>query len=219
MYVGLKMLTQFPVLSPQDLAIDADKIMEEKRLWMLLVVDAKGKLLGYVRKDDVRQALPSLATSLSKHEINYILAKLTVEKLIRKDMISIHPSTEIEVAAELMYEKDLPGLAVVNSKNKLIGYINRNVMLEVLVEEMGLKQGGSRIVFEVEDRSGVMAEVSSIIASLGFSIIATGTFFHNGKRMVVIRVQTDDPSPIVKELINRNYTLVGPEDFAEQWES
>lgn len=219
MYVGLKMLTKFPVLSPKDLAIDADKIMEEERLWMLLVVDEKGKLLGYVRKDDVRQALPSLATSLSKHEINYILAKLTVEKLIRKDMISVHPSTEIEVAAELMYAKDLPGLAVVNSKNKLIGYINRSVMLEVLVEEMGLKQGGSRIVFEVEDRSGVMAEVSSIIASLGFSIIATGTFFHNSKRMVVIRVQTDDPSPIVKELINRNYTLVGPEDFAEQWEN
>ncbi|KUJ96905.1 MAG: acetoin utilization protein AcuB [Desulfonauticus sp.] len=219
MYVGLKMITQFPTLSPQDLVVDADKIMEENKLWMLLITDEKGKLLGYLRKEDVRQALPSLATSLSKHEINYILAKLTVEKLIRKDIVSVHPSTEIEVAAQIMYEKDLPGLAVVNRKNKLIGYINRSVMLEVLVEEMGLRQGGARITFEVEDRTGVIAEVSSFIAELGFSIISTGTFFHQNKRIVVLRVQTDDPTPIVKELINRNYTIIGPEDFADQWEN
>jgi len=92
-------------------------------------------------------------------------------------------------------------------------------MLEVLVEEMGLRQGGARITFEVEDRTGVIAEVSSFIAELGFSIISTGTFFHQNKRIVVLRVQTDDPTPIVKELINRNYTIIGPEDFADQWEN
>lgn len=217
MYVGLKMLTNFPTLSPNDLILDADKIMEEKRLWMLLVKD-KSKLVGYIRKEDVRAALPSPATSLSRHEINYLLTKLTIDKLIRTDLISVHPSTEIELAAQLMYEKNLPGLAVVNSKNKLIGYINRSVMLEVLVEEMGLMQGGSRIAFEVEDRTGVIAEVSKLIADLNISIISTGTFFHANKRMVVFRVQTEDPTPILKKLLKRKYKVVGPEDFGKEWE-
>ena len=124
---------------------------------------------------------------------------------------------EIEEAAKIMYDRDLAGLPVVDSKNRLLGFINRNVMLAVLVEEMGLEQGGSRIVFEVEERTGVIAEVSGLIAAMDVSIISTATFFHNGKRMVVIRVQMEDPGPILKSLLDRGYHVVGPCDFAQEW--
>ncbi|WP_457571106.1 CBS domain-containing protein [Desulfovulcanus sp.] len=217
MYVGLRMITKVPTVSPNDLVLDADKIMEENKLWMLLVTEGD-KLVGYIRKEDVRAALPSLVSSLDKYEMNYLLTKLTVEKIIRKDLQPIGPETEIEVAANLMYKNNLPGLAVVNKKNKLLGYINRSVMLEVLVDEMGLKQGGTRIAFEIEDRPGVIAEVSTIIANLGISIISTGTFFHGKRRLVVFRVKTDDPSPIEEALKNHNYRLVTAEDFTGEWE-
>ncbi|MBT8763202.1 CBS domain-containing protein [Desulfohalobiaceae bacterium Ax17] len=217
MYVGLRMITNVPTVSPDDLVLDADKIMEENKLWMLLVTQ-KDKLIGYIRKEDARAALPSLATSLDKHEMNFLLTKLTVEKIIRTDLETVSPETEIEVAANLMYKKNLPGLAVVNKKNKLLGYINRSVMLKVLVDEMGLEQGGTRIAFEVEDRTGVIAEVSTIIASMGINIISTGTFFRGKRRLVVFRVKTDDPTAIENELKKRNYRLVTPEDFAGEWE-
>lgn len=216
MYVGLKMLKDFPVATPETLVIEADKIMNENRLWMLLVVEGK-KLVGYVNKEDVREALPSRATSLDKHELNYLLSKLTIAKILRKDVPTVPPETEIEEAAELMYLDNLAGLAVVDTKNNLLGFINRSQMLEVLVEEMGLKQGGSRIVFEVEDRTGVIYEVSKIISDMGISIISTGTFFHDSKRIVVFRVKTDDPTPIAKALHEVGYTLVGPETFEHTW--
>jgi acetoin utilization protein AcuB len=216
MYVGLKMIRNVVTVTPEDLVIDADKLMEEHRLWMLMVTE-NGKLTGFLRKEDVRSAMPSPMTSLSKHELNYLLSKLTVKKLIVKDLITVKPETEIEVAADLMDKNNLAGLAVVDGKNNLVGYINRSVMLEVLVEEMGLKQGGSRIAFEVEDRTGVIAEVSGIILKLGMSIISTSTFFHNSRRMVVIRVKTDDPAPVEKALKERGYSIVGPQDFASGW--
>ena len=218
MYVGLKMLKRgrFATVTPDSLVTEADKLMFNNRLWMLLVTEGD-KLVGYVRREDVREALPSMATALDKHELNYLLSKLTVRKIMRKDLTSVPPETEIEAAAWLMYDKDLAGMAVVDPKNNLLGYINRSLMLEVLVEEMGLKQGGSRIVFEVEDRTGVMAEVSSLISDMGVSIIATGTFYHDSRRIVVFRVQTKDPSPIAKELQSRGYVLVGPETFASEW--
>ncbi|THB70060.1 MAG: CBS domain-containing protein [Desulfovibrio sp.] len=218
MYVGLKMLTldQFVTISPNTLVADAEKLMEQNRLWMLMVVD-EGKLVGYVRKEDCLEALPSRATTLSKHELNYLLAKLTVEKVIRTDVPTAPPEMEIEEAAHRMYIDDIPGLAVVDPDNKLLGYINRSVMLELLVEEMGLVQGGSRIVFGVEDRTGVIHEVSGIIAGMGVSIIATGTFFHNGSRIVVFRVKTDNPEPIVKAIEDKGYTITGPETFASEW--
>jgi acetoin utilization protein AcuB len=112
----------------------------------------------------------------------------------------------------------LAGLAVVDDDTgKLLGYINRSVMLEVLVEEMGLLAGGKRIVFEVADRPGVIHEVSGIIAQKGVSIISTGTFFHENRRMVVIRVATEDESPIAAALQERGYKLVTAADFVGEW--
>jgi acetoin utilization protein AcuB len=217
MYVGLKMLRDFVTVTPKTLVKEADKLMEQNQLWMLLVVE-EDQLVGYVRKEDIRAALPSMITSLEKHELNYLLSKLTIEKIIREDITSVSPETEIEGAAALMYEKNLAGLAVVGDNDKLIGYINRSVMLQVLVEEMGFLQGGSRIVFEVEDRPGVIAEVSGLITKMEYSIISTGTFFHDSRRMVVFRVDTDDPSRIAAALQDLGYKLVGAEDFMHEWQ-
>lgn len=216
MYVGLKMLTDFVTITPETLVSDADKMMEDNKLWLLLVKDGD-KLAGFVTKEGVRKALPSDATTLERHELNYLLSKLTVGKIMRDDLETVSPETDIEVAADIMYGKNLHGLAVVDAKNNLLGYINRNVLLDVLVEEMGLRQGGSRIVFEVEDRTGVIHEVSGIIQEMGISIISTGTFFHNGTRIVVFRVQSDDPGPIESKLEEIGYKLVGPETFKEKW--
>lgn len=217
MYVGLKMITDMATITPKTLVMEADKIMEKNRLWMLMAVDEHGHYIGAVRKEDVRSSLPSPVTTLSRHELNYLMSKLTVEKMILKNVPSIPPQMEIEEAARIMFDEDLAGLPVVDAKNVLLGYINRNVMLDVLVEEMGLAQGGSRIVFEVEERTGVIAEVSGIIAAMQVSIISTATFYHNGKRLVVIRVQMEDPGPVLKALLERGYHIVGPCDFAKEW--
>jgi acetoin utilization protein AcuB len=216
MFVGLKMLKEFTTITPETLMMEADKILLETNLWMLMVVK-DGRFLGAVIKEDVRSSLPSPATTLSRHELNYLLNKMTVSKIIKKDIPTVMPEAEIEVAAKIMFEHNLAGLPVLDSSGRLLGYIDRNIMLDVLVEEMGLEQGGARIVFEIEDRKGVIAEVSGLIFRMGISIISTATFFHNNSRMVVFRVQTDDQGPIVKELVNLGYKVVGPEDFRSYW--
>lgn len=217
MFVGLKMLKNFIAMAPDALAEDAQRLMDEQQFWMLFVVK-DGKLVGYVRLEDLKAAMPSLMTGLDKHELNYLLSKLTVSRIMRKDITTVTPETEIETAAMLMHDKNLAGLAVVDQTGDLVGYINRTVMLEVLAEEMGHGQGGSRIVFEVEDRPGVLKEVAGIIDALGYSIISTGTFTHRTRRMVVIRVDTPNPSSIAAALQKAGYEVVGPEDFKHEWQ-
>ncbi len=217
MFVGLKMLKNFATMATDALAEDAQRIMDEQQLWMLFVV-RDGKLVGYIRTEDIKAAMPSLMTGLDKHELNYLLSKLTVGRIMRKDITAVTPETEIEAAAMLMHAKNLAGLAVVDAEGNLIGYINRTIMLEVLAEEMGYGQGGSRIVFEVVDRPGVLKEVSGIIDGLGYSIISTGTFTHKDRRMVVIRVDTPNPSSIAAALQKAGYDVVGPEDFKHEWQ-
>ena len=217
MYVGLRMLTEVVTVTPDTLLIDAHNLMEENRLWMLPVVNKKGKLLGYIQKEDVRAALPSRATMLDRYELNTILARLTIEELVQKDAVTVTPETDIEAAAELMARKELPGLAVVDSSSKLVGYIDQRIMLDVLVEEMGLHRDGKRFAIEFQDRPGVMAEVSKIISDFGINFVSAASFYRNNTCILVFRVQTDDLTPIIKTLNERNYNVVGPEYFAKEW--
>ena len=216
MFVGLKMFKEIPTIGPDTLVVDADRIMEQNRLWMLMVL-TEGKLTGYVTKEDIRAAMPSRATTLSRHELNYLLGELTVKEVVKKNPPSVTPETEIERAAQIMYEHNLAGLAVVGDEQRFLGYISRSVMLDVLVEEMGLTQPGSRICIEVEDRSGVMANVTKLIADMGVNIIATATFYHAGARMLVLRIGVENPDEVVRVLKDHDYKVVRPEDVAREW--
>jgi len=216
MYVGLKMLKDFHPVNPKTPLSEAKKILEKEEFWMILVTDG-GKLVGYVRHEDLSAALPSMLSTLERHEALYLISKLTVEHVMRKDITTVPPEMDIESAAKIMHDKNLAGLAVVDGGGRLIGYINRTVMLEVLVEEMGLALGGSRLVFEVEDRPGVIREVAEVISSRNVSILSTSTFFHGGRRMVVIRVDAADDAGVRRGLEEKGYTLESAADFKAEW--
>lgn len=217
MYVGLAMRKHVPTITSDTLIIKADRMMEEHKLWILFVVE-EGVLKGYLAKEDVRAALPSGANTFSKQELNYLFSKLTVKDLVRTGMPVVHPETEIEVAAKIMHERDLAGLAVVDKNNHLKGYISRSSMLSVLVEEMGLELGGYRIAIEVEDRKGLMAEISRGFFDLGVNILSTATFFRDNQRLLVFRIRADDIDKVQAELKAKGYNIVGPERFAKEWE-
>lgn len=216
MYVGLKMLTDVATVTPKTSLMDAHDLMEKKMLWMIPVVHGK-KLAGYLKKEDVRAALPSPATMLSKHEIPSIIEKTTVKDFMQKDIITVRPETEIETAAEIMFNEHQPGLAVVDASGRLVGYIDRTIMLEVLVEEMGLRRGGKRFAIEFTDRPGVMAEVSNVISDMGINFVSAASFYHNSSCILVFRVETDDLSPVIEALKERKFNIVGPEHFADEW--
>ncbi|GFK93281.1 Inosine-5'-monophosphate dehydrogenase [Fundidesulfovibrio magnetotacticus] len=216
MYVGLKMLKDFHPVTPATPLSEARKILEKEEYWMLLVTEGE-RLAGYVRHEDLAAALPSLVSTLERHEANYLISKLTVGMVMRRDITTVPPEMEIEQAAQIMHDKNLAGLGVVDEKGRLVGYINRTVMLEVLVEEMGLALGGSRLVFEVEDRAGVILDAAGVIAAHGASILSTSTFFHNGRRMVILRVNALDDAPIRADLEAKGYRLESAADFRREW--
>ncbi len=211
MYVGLRMLKNFVTVTPQTLISDAEKMLDEHKLGKLLVLNDAGKLVGYVRENDIARALPSLVTSLNRHEINYLVSQLTIDKIMRTNMECIEPEASIEEAAKRMFDKNLAGLAVIDKNKELIGYINRQVMLSVLVEEMGLEQGGSRISVAFEDKTGVLAEIFSIIKEMNISIISTSVFVEKDGRIAVLRLKTENPAPVEEAISKLGYTIIKPE--------
>src|SRR3972149_11924288 len=91
-------MTKNPMTVGSDtLVLDAQKIMKENNIRRLPVVD-KGKLVGIVTQHDLLEASPSPATSLGIHELNYLLAKMKVKEIMKKNPITLTPDTPFEEA-------------------------------------------------------------------------------------------------------------------------
>src|SRR5208337_2271309 len=94
-------MTRNPVTADSEtLVLDAQKIMKENNIRRLPIVD-KGKLVGMVTKHDLLEASPSPATSLSVFELNYLLAKMKVKEIMKKNPVTITPDTPFEEALRL----------------------------------------------------------------------------------------------------------------------
>jgi len=112
--------------------LEARQIMLSKRIRHLLVTDGP-KLAGMVTDRDIRLNLPSPATSLSVWEINYLLARLTVESVMTKALVTISPGWDPRDAAVLMLDHRIGALPVVDN-GQLAGIITETDLLRAFVK-------------------------------------------------------------------------------------
>jgi acetoin utilization protein AcuB len=104
--------------------LEAAQLMKEKRIERLPVVD-NDQLVGLVTKDRVLRASPSMATSLSLHEIHYLFAKLTLKEIMQRDIVTVDPETTVEKAVRLAQQKRVGCLPVVED-GRLVGIVTTN---------------------------------------------------------------------------------------------
>ena len=92
-----------------------------------------------VTKGDLREAQPSDATSLTIWELNYLLADLTVDKIMTRDVLTIHPDAPLIDAAEIMLNEKISGLPVVDEHRHLIGIISESDIFRMVIQH-GLEE-------------------------------------------------------------------------------
>ncbi len=170
-------MTRNPVTATPEMSIgEASELMKREKVHRLPVLDKDKNLVGVITEKDILHASPSPASSLSIHEMAYLLSKLTVKKLMTKDPVTISEDTTVEEAARLMSDQDLSCLPVVSSTNKLVGIVTKSDMFRILLELFGARHYGVRLSFLVEDKPGTIARISAALAAKGLDIISFGTF-------------------------------------------
>lgn len=112
--------------------LEARQLMLHKSIRHLLVVDGP-KLVGIITDRDIRLNLPSPATSLSVWEINYLLARMTVASAMTKNVVTIGPRQQARDAAQLMLDRRIGALAVVDGDG-LVGIITETDLLRAFVK-------------------------------------------------------------------------------------
>lgn len=162
MYIGRIMRTDLITVSPSTSLEDASILIKKKKIDHLLVVNDSGKLVGILSDRDVKQYWASPATTLSNHELNYLLQQVLVEMVMVKAVETVSPDTTIERAALIMQEKDINALPVMDS-DELIGIITSTDVMGVLLEAIGISEESVRLGVMVRDSIGALANVSDIL--------------------------------------------------------
>lgn len=173
MLVRERMTAQLITVSPHTSVPEALRLMRGKRIRRLPVLDGHGRLVGIVSDKDLLHAQPSAATTLSVWEIPELLARITVEQVMARDVITIADDTPLEEAARIMADRRIGGLPVM-SGDTLAGIITETDLFKALLEMAGGRRKGVRITVRAAGTKGTLAKISSAITGAGGDIVGLG---------------------------------------------
>jgi predicted transcriptional regulator len=125
-------------IAPDATLPEAHRLMADNQIRRLPVVRGNNTLVGIITRGDVREAEPSDASSLSIWEMNYLLSKLKIDKIMTSDPITIHAEETIGDAASRMLSHKISGLPVVDGSGKLIGVITESDIFRLVVKNWGI---------------------------------------------------------------------------------
>lgn len=112
---------------------EAHRLMKENNIRRLPVVK-NGQLAGIITRGDVREASPSDATSLSIWELNYLLSKLKVDKIMTRKPLTTSPEATLGEAAKIMLDHKISGLPVLDSQGNIAGIITESDIFRMVVQ-------------------------------------------------------------------------------------
>jgi len=190
MLVGERMTRDLVTVQVNEGIEDALKMMRDSNVRRLPVLDKGGKLVGIVSDKDLLYASPSPATSLSVHELHYLLSKLTVEKVMSSPVIWVTEYTPLEEAARIMVDNKIGGLPVLRD-DKVVGIITETDMFKIFLEMLGARSEGVRLSMLVPEAKGILADLTAEIARLGGNILSLGTFYGEEPSNVQITVKVE----------------------------
>jgi acetoin utilization protein AcuB len=190
MLVGERMTKPAITIRPETTMPDALDLMRKDHIRRLPVVNRKGELVGIVTEADLLKASPSEATSLSIYEITYLLSKLTIERIMTRNVITVTEDTPLEEAARIMADHGIGALPVMRGK-EIVGIITETDLFRIFLELFGARCAGVRLTVSLNDRPGQLAGLAKAITEAGGNIIALGSFLGEtpGQGIVTLKVE------------------------------
>jgi acetoin utilization protein AcuB len=155
--------------------MEALNLMQKEQVRRFPVVDKRGHLVGIISKEDLLHAAPSDVSSLNVWEVNYMVSKITVARVMTTDVITIEEDTPLEEAARIMADNKVGGLPVLRD-DKVVGIITETDLFKIFLEMLGARERGIRLAALVPNVMGELAQLTKSIFDAGGNILSLGTF-------------------------------------------
>ncbi len=108
------MVKKRETVEPQDAVLSAIELMVDNDVGSVLVLDEKDHLMGiFTERDLLRHYLESQSKFLF----------MTVGEVMTHPVVTVHPDMKMSEALDIMAEKDIRHIPVVDKDNKVVGYL------------------------------------------------------------------------------------------------
>ena len=131
---------------------------------------------------------------------------------MKTNIITGHPLDFVEEIGTVFYEHPISCLPIVK-EHTLVGIITKTDLLHTLVELTGAHQPSSQIEIKAPNRAGVLSEMTSVFLKRKTNILSilVYPYKHDEKyKMIVIRVQTINPTSLIEDLKHAGYQVLWP---------
>ena len=155
--------------------------MEHGRFRHAPVVDAERRLVGMVSDRDLREQKGYLGAT-------------KVSAVISEPAIAVGPDDPIEEAAQILLERKIGGLPVIDAERRVVGILTTSDLLRGVLHGIGGTEGTVRIDFEFSTPEQGFAEPVRAIELAGGTVLGLGTFqaSDDHPRRFFVRVPTRD---------------------------
>jgi acetoin utilization protein AcuB len=193
MLVGDWMLKNVTTVAEDVSMVKAGRIMQQRGLPRLPVVDPDGRLTGIVSERDIKAASPSKATSLDIYEMTHLLSEIKVRDIMTANPLRIRPGDTVERAAAIMRDNQVGGLPVVDKEDRVVGIIADTDVFRLFTTISGVDQGGVQVAAVLPVEKGHLKQLIDDIRGQDAKIVSI--FSHldqadESKRNVYIRLRT-----------------------------
>lgn len=172
-------MTKDPVtISPDAPMADAARLMKEKGVRRLPVMD-DGRLVGLVTYRNILESQPSSVSTLSKQEARYLIAKMKVSDVMRKNPVTVSPEDDVLTA---LVEGNRQGLGCypVVAGGHLVGIITATDLFDLITQALGIKERDDFIYLsEHKDRladSAYLSRILTLLAGHGITLLSFLSF-------------------------------------------
>ncbi|MFS7389808.1 CBS and ACT domain-containing protein [Carnobacterium maltaromaticum] len=207
MYVKNYMTAEVITISEETKILEALDLMKDHQIHRLPVTK-DGQIKGLVTEGIIQENSPSTATSLSIHEMNYLLTKTAVGDIMLKNVITIAPDALLEEAADTMRKNQVSVLPVIGTDHKLVGIITEKDIFAAFLDLLGYYNQGTRVVVDIkDDHTGILEKLTHLFTEEQMNIDQIAVYRQAGLTQVVIQVASIEVAKIKQKLMDNGYTV------------
>jgi acetoin utilization protein AcuB len=197
MFVEQVMTTPVVTATPETPASRARDLLGTGHFRHLPVV-RYGRLVGMISDRDLRAA-------------RMLAEDPPVDRLGTADVLTVEPGTPVEEASRLMLEHKIGALPVVQH-GALVGIVTESDLFRMLTRLLGVLEPSSRLQLTLDEPTRQLAELTQIAQAHQTPIVSLVTEppTPDGRRVVVLRVGTIDPDPLIRDFERAGIRVVEP---------
>lgn len=190
--------------------LEARELLISNGILSLPVVDDMKRIRGIITVNDIARVAPADSTTLTKREINSLLAHFKVKDIMSRNVITVNADDSVESIAVYIYKKKMNAFPVVDVNNRICGIIAQNDLLRAFVLALGLDRPCTRVTIENRDEVGVLADIAQIFKDNQVNIISlfTHTGTTDGSAEIVVRAELDNRMDVIEKLRQAGYNII-----------